>query len=356
MQVRIERSSKSSPKPAPEGLGFGKYFTDHMFRAQYDAERKWHNFAVVPRQALALDPASSVLHYGQAIFEGSKAYKHKDGGVRLFRPVAHARRFMASAQRLCLPEVPEDLFLKACHALTRVDIDAVPTAADTALYLRPTLIGTEGFLGVRPSTTAEFFVIASPVGAYWAGGRRPLRIWTETDLVRAAPGGAGAAKFAGNYAASLLAAKRASGQGYDQVLWTDARDHLEVEEIGTMNVFVQIGDTVITPPLGGTILAGVTRDCTLTLLREWGVKVEERALRFSELVDAEKAGTLKEMFGTGTAAVIAPIGKVGHKGGEITVGKGGEEGALTTKLYETIRGIQYGEVEDRHNWLTPVAD
>jgi branched-chain amino acid aminotransferase len=347
--IRVERTTRPTAMPPADKLGFGRCFSDHMFRAHHD-EEGWHEGAIVPRAPLVLDPAATVLQYSQCIFEGLKAFCSPEGKIRLFRPGFHARRFVESAKRLCLPEVPVADFLRAVFALVRVDERFVPRAEGTSLYLRPTLMGTEAFLGVRPSVQAEFFVIASPVGAYWQGGRRPLRIWVETELVRAAPGGSGAAKFGGNYAASLLAAERAKTRGYDQVLWTDARAHQEIEEIGTMNVFVKIGDTVLTPSLDGTILAGATRDCVLVLLREWGIRVEERKITLAEIEQAHRAGALVEMFGTGTASIVAPISHLGLGAKEISVGSA-EEGDLTRRLYDTIRGVQRGTVDDRHEWL-----
>jgi branched-chain amino acid aminotransferase len=294
------------------------------------------------------------LQYGQMVFEGLKAFRAPDGrGIRLFRPDAHARRLVESARRLCLPAVDPSDFVRAAQALVRVDEGHVPREPDTALYLRPTLLGTEAFLGVRPSATAEFLVMGSPVGAYWQGGRRPLRLWVETELSRAAPGGTGAAKCGGNYAASLLAAERAKSKGFDQVLWTDARDHTALEEVGTMNAFVRIGDTVITPPLDGTILAGVTRDSVLTLLRAWNIAVEERPILVEEIEQAAGRGALREMFGTGTAAVIAPIGELGLADRTVKVGDG-REGEITRRLYDAIRAVQSGEAEDRYGWLADV--
>ena len=351
MQIRVERKNPPSRLPPPEELGFGRIFSDHMFRASYDAERRWHDAAVVPRAPLVLDPAASVLQYGQSIFEGLKAFRHPGGRVRLFRPEAHARRFCESARRLCLPPVlPED-FLEAVKKLVEIDDAFVPEAPGTSLYVRPTLVGTEGFLGVRPSRTAEFFVIACAVGPYWHGGRRPLRIWLETDFVRAARGGSGAAKFGGNYAASLLADERAKERGFDHVLWTDAALHAEVEEIGTMNFFVRLGDVVVTPPLDGAILAGVTRDSVLVLLREWGIRSEERSISAEEIFRAAEDGSLREMFGTGTASIVAPIGRLGTADREVVVGDG-QEGELTRRLYEAIRDIQSGAARDPHGWLS----
>jgi branched-chain amino acid aminotransferase len=353
MDIRIQRSEAIAPAPPADALGFGVHFSPHMFRARLEAGRGFFDAAIGPRGAIALDPAAAVLHYGQAVFEGLKAFRGSDGLVRLFRVEAHARRFEESARRICLPVVPAADFLAAVRAFTDVEREAIPTAPDTSLYVRPTLVGTEAFLGVRPSAVAEFFIIGSPVGSYWQGQRRGLRISVETELVRAAPGGGGAAKFAGNYAVSLLASERAKARGFDQVLWLDAKSHAEIEEIGTMNVFVRIGDTVVTPPLGGTILPGITRDSVITLLRTWGVAVEERVVRLDEIEAASAGGTLREMFGTGTGGVIAPIGTLGLREKEITVGTGGE-GELSRKLYDAIRAIQYGRAEDRYGWLTEV--
>jgi branched-chain amino acid aminotransferase len=325
-----------------------------MVHVRYDEESKWHDAAIVPRRALAMDPAASVLQYGQAVFEGLKAYRQPGGAIELFRPEAHARRFAESARRLCLPELSAQDFLQSVVALVDVDRAFVPTAPGTSLYVRPTIVGTEAFLGVRPSRTAEYFIIATAVGPYWQGGRRPLRIWFETEFSRASRGGTGGAKFAGNYAASLLAAERAHARGFDQVLWTDAAAHSALEEIGTMNVFARLGDTVVTPPLDGTILPGVTRDCVLVLLREWGIEVEERAIHGDEIERTAKDGTLREMFGTGTAAVVAPIGCLGYGDRELLVAKG-EEGELTRRLYETIRDVQCGVLPDAYGWRRAIT-
>jgi branched-chain amino acid aminotransferase len=353
MRLRIAKKPDRGNLPAAETLGFGKVFSDHMFRARFEVDEGWHDAAVVPRAPLALSPAASVLHYGQSVFEGLKAFAGWAGKVLLFRPDAHANRFIQSARRVCLPEVPTDLFRIATDALTWIDRDFVPRAPETSLYLRPTLVGTEGFLGVRPSAMAEFFVIASPVASYWQGGRRPLKLWVETELCRAAPGGMGSAKTGGNYAASLVAAEQAKKRGFDQVLWLDARTHTQLEEVGTMNVFVRIGDTVITPPLDGSILAGVTRDSVIVLLRDQGIAVEERSIALGELEDAHAKGTLGEVFGTGTGGLIAPVGSLGMESRLLTIGTG-EEGELTRQLYDTLRGIQYGQIPDKHSWLVEI--
>jgi branched-chain amino acid aminotransferase len=353
MRIRIEQSPHRGSLPPPESLGFGRFFSDHMFRAHHQPGQGWHDAAIVARRPLALDPAAAVLHYGQSVFEGLKVFAGPGERLVLFRPDAHARRFIESARRLCLPEVPAPLFRLAAEALAWVDRDFVPRAPETSLYLRPTLLGTEAFLGVRPSTSADFFVIASPVGSYWQGGRRPLRLWVETELSRAVPGGIGAAKMGGNYAASLLASERAKERGFDQVLWLDARFHEQLEEVGTMNLFVRIGDTVVTPPLAGTILPGVTRDSVLVLLREMGILAEERPITLAEVESAHLKGTLLEVFGTGTGGLIAPVGVLGLASRTITIGSG-TEGELTAKLYDMLRAIQQGQAEDRHGWLAEV--
>lgn len=351
--IEIERTKHPRPRPADDVLGFGKYFTDHMFVVRWDGSR-WGSPRIVPYAPFEMDPAASVLQYSQSVFEGAKAFRDSKGGAhRIFRLDRHAARMNSSARRVCLPEVPEELFVSAVRSLVLVDHDWMPKAEDTSLYIRPTIIGDEGFLGVRPAKSAVFYVILSPVGSYWQGERRPLKLWVEQEFVRAAPGGTGAAKTGGNYAASLLAAEHAKKRGFDQVLWLDGAERKFVEEVGTMNFFARIGDTVITPPLDGTILPGVTRDSVLHILREWGVNVAERRLAYAELVDAQKNGTLKELFGTGTAGIVAPVGELGTAGGSLTVADG-REGELTTRLYDEIRGIHTGAVADRHGWLSSV--
>jgi branched-chain amino acid aminotransferase len=349
----VEHTKNLRARPADDALGFGKYFTDHMCVVRWDGAR-WGEPRLVPYAPFAMDPAASVLQYAQSVFEGLKAFRDGKGGPhRVFRIDRHAARMNGSARRVCLPEVPEQLFTAAVRQLVALDADWMPRAEDTSLYVRPTIIGDEGFLGVRPAKSALFYVILSPVGSYWQGDRRPLKLWVEQEFVRAAPGGTGAAKTGGNYAASLLAAEHAKKRGFDQVLWLDGAERKFVEEVGTMNFFARIGDTVVTPPLDGTILPGVTRDSVLHLLRTWGVKVEERRLPYAELASAQQAGALKELFGTGTAGIVAPVGELGTASGSLTVADG-NEGELTTRLYDHIRGIHTGAVADVHGWLTSV--
>lgn len=350
----IALSRTSSPKPLPDErqLGFGRYFTDHMYRVEWDRAQGWHGARIEPYAPLVLDPAAAVLHYAQAIFEGGKAFRGTDGRVRFFRLMDHCRRFERSATGLAMPPVPAAEMAQAIVELVRVEESWVPKGRGTALYIRPTLIATEAFLGVRAAERYLAFVLLSPVGAFWGGeGLRPVRLWLEETRVRAAKGGIGEVKAAANYAASLPAALEARKRGYDQVLWTDAVRHEEIEEAGTMNVFVRIGDEIVTPPLDGTILPGMTRLSVLQLLRDWEMPVSERALTVAELRAAAAAGTLREAFGAGTAAVVSPIGALGTARGEITIGDG-QPGEVARRLHAAITAIQYGEAEDRHGWTT----
>ena len=354
MDIRISRTTTPKAKPSETDLGFGRYFSDHLFAMDYTAEKGWHDARIQPYGPFAMDPAAGVFHYGQAMFEGSKAFRGGDGTVRLFRPEAHARRMASGAPRLCMPCPPEKDMLAAAKALVKSDLDWVPRAEATALYLRPTLIATEGFLGVRPATKYLYFVIASPVGTYYGGkGLKAVRIWVETAEVRAARGGLGAVKAGANYAASLHAAQLAKKGGYDQVLWLDSNEHELIEEVGTMNLCALIGESLVTPPLSDSILPGITRDSALVLARDFGVKVEERPLSMKELRAAHQKGALKEVFGTGTAAVISPVGELALGGEKLVINKG-EPGPLGLKLYEEISGIQRGTRPDKHGWMVPL--
>jgi branched-chain amino acid aminotransferase len=354
LDIAITRTTSPRPRP-PQGaeLGFGKYFSDHFFAMDYTVEQGWFDARIVPYGPIPMDPAAGVFHYGQAMFEGLKAFKRLDGSLALFRPEMHARRLEHGADRLCLPPVPAAHTLDAAKALIRVDADWVPGKEGTAMYLRPTVIATEGFLGVRPATRYLFFIIASPVGSYYAGGLKPVRIWVEADHVRAPRGGLGAVKAGANYAASLFAAQRAKKDGYDQVLWLDGKDHAFVEEVGTMNLCVIIGNSLVTPPLSDSILAGVTRDSVLVLAREMGLTVEERPLPMKELISAHTAGTLKEVFGTGTAAVISSVGELATAKEKLVI-NGGKVGPISQKLYEEISSIQRGARPDTHQWMMVV--
>jgi branched-chain amino acid aminotransferase len=348
--ISVQRTPKPRPRPRDDELAFGKTFTDHMFLAEWDEGRGWHDARVVPYGPISLDPAACCLHYGQEAFEGVKAFK-SGSGMALFRPKAHAARLAKTAARLCMPEVPEALFLDSVKALLREDAAWLPSAPGTSLYVRPFIFATEPFLGVRPAKQVLFAVIVSPVGGYFSGAARPLKLWVEQERSRAAKGGIGEAKAAANYVASLLAAEDAKHRGFDQVLWLDGAEKRYVEEVGTMNFFAKIGGTLVTPALEGSILPGVTRDCVIQLAREAGVQVEERKVALAELVAAGKSGTLEEVFGTGTASLVAPIGELAWGADQIRVSG---SGALGEKLRSTLAGIQRGEVADKHGWLEKV--
>ena len=359
MQLTITTTAAPKEKPQGNAISFGKYFTDHMFQMSYDPQHGWHDARIGPYQPLSLDPAAAVLHYGQALFEGLKAYRGEDGRVSLFRADRHSDRFRKSAERLCVPPVPVETAVAAIRAFVRQERDWVPSTPGTALYIRPTIIGTEAFLGVRAATRYTFFIIASPVAAYYTNGFKPLRLWVEQEHIRAARGGLGAAKTGANYVASLLAFEQARQRGYDQVLWLDAEQRQFLEEVGTMNACVVIGDELITPPLEGSILAGVTRDCVLTLARKWGVPTSERRISLQEVLAAAQNGTLKEIFGCGTAAVISPVGELGYRdrgGDQHIVINDRQTGPLASRLHKEITGIQYGKSPDAHGWLTSVDD
>jgi branched-chain amino acid aminotransferase len=324
-----------------------------MFVLDFERSRGWFDPRIVPYAPFELDPAATVLHYGQAMFEGLKARRCVDGKIRLFRPDRHALRMQQGADRLCMPSVDAALFQRAVEALVKIDHEWVPTAKDASLYLRPTLIATEPFLGVRPANSYMFYIIASPVGAYYAEGFGPVKIWVEDDCVRAAKGGLGAVKAGANYVASLYASEKAKKKGYTQVLWLDAKEKRFFEEVGTMNLFVAFKDEIVTPPLEGSILAGVTRDSVMTLLREWGHKVTERPIAIDEVFDAAKRGDLREIFGSGTGAVISPVGELGSSRGTAVI-NGGQPGELSKRLFSTLTDIQYARVPDTRGWLVDV--
>ena len=352
--IRITRAAAKKTKPRDADLGFGTVFTDHMFVADFEEEKGWYDPRIEPYGPLALEPAASVLHYAQAVFDGLKAFRGRDGRVRLFRAAKHVERLNRSAGRLCIPPLDPDLALRSILELVRLEQDWVPSTVGTALYVRPTIIASEPFLGVRPAKSYIYFVILSPVGAYYPEGMNPVKILVVDKYVRAVEGGVGAAKTGVNYAASLYAAEQAKHEGFTQVLWLDGRERKYIDEVGTMNIMVRIGDEVITPPLAGTILPGVTRDSVLTLLREWGGdRVSERPLAIAEVLAAAERGTLREVWGTGTAAVISPVGELAYQGRRIIVNEG-RIGELTQRLYDAIVAVQYGTAPDTHGWMVPV--
>jgi len=351
--IRISKAATKKTRPKDKDLTFGTVFTDHMFVMDFEEEKGWYDPRVEPYAPLVLDPATAVLHYAQMLFEGLKAFRGQDGKIRLFRPQKHAERLNVTARRLCIPPLEPEMILRSWATLVDTDRDWVPSTVGTSLYIRPTIIASEPFLGVRPAKEYIYYVILSPVGAYYPEGINPVKIKVIDDYTRAAPGGMGQAKTGGNYAASLLAAEEAKHEGFTQVLWLDGVQRKYIEEVGTMNIMLRIGDEVVTPPLGGTILAGVTRDSALTLLRDWGVRVSERPVTIDEVREAAHKGTLKEVWGTGTAAVISPVGELAYMGERIVI-NGGMIGELTHKLYDTIVGIQYGTGPDTHRWTVGV--
>ncbi len=353
MKLHLEKVTEHEAKPKPDqsALGFGRYFTDHMLVMPYTEGRGWHDLSIQPYRNFSLDPAAMVLHYGQAIFEGMKAYRGKDGGIYLFRPAANIERMNISAARLCMPQLPVDDVLAALKELLRLDQDWIPSAQGATLYLRPTMISTEAALGVRPAKEYLFFVIMSPVGAYYPEGFNPVKIYVTDTYVRAVPGGVGHIKAAGNYAASIMAAEEAKKKGFTQVLWLDAVERRYIEEVGTMNIFYVIGDEIITPPLGGSILPGVTRDSVIQMAKSWGLTVVERRISIDEVLAAQENGSLKEIFGTGTAAVISPVGSLHYQGRDCLINNG-KIGALSQRLFDEILAIQYGAKEDPYGWVT----
>lgn len=353
MDISITRTTTPKAKPDQNSLGFGKYFTDHMFIMDYDEGQGWHDARIVPYAPLVLDPACMMLHYGQGIFEGMKAYKGPNSETLLFRPKKNMERVNISNDRLCIPQIDTDFCVEAIKQLVKVDEDWIPTAEGTSLYIRPFIIATEVALGVHPAKSYQFIVILSPVGAYYPEGLNPVKIYVEPHYVRAVKGGVGFAKTPANYAASLKAQMEAKEKGYTQVLWLDGLEKKYIEEVGTMNVFFVIGDTIVTPELNGSILAGITRDSSVELLRHWGYKVEERKISIQEVFEANEKGELKEVFGTGTAAVISPVGELNYDGKIITINNG-EIGPFSHKLYDSITAIQSGKAEDVLNWTVRV--
>ena len=351
--IRITRTTSKKDKPKDKDLAFGNVFTDHMFVMDFQEEKGWYDPRVEPYAPFPLDPATAVLHYGQSLFEGLKAFRGKDGTIRLFRPDKHVARLNRTAERMCIPTLDPDLILRSWTTLVDVDREWAPSSVGTSLYIRPTIIASEPFLGVRPAKEYLYYVIVSPVGPYYPEGLAPTKIKVIDDYVRAVAGGLGEAKTSANYAASLYAAEEAKHEGFTQVLWLDGVEHRYIEEVGTSNIMLKIADEVITPPLGGTILAGVTRDSALALLKSWGVRVSERRITIDEVVAAADNGTLQEVWATGTAAVISPVGELAYKGRRIVVNQG-KIGATAQKLYDTIVAIQYGEAPDPHGWTRVV--
>lgn len=347
--MKITKTTTPKQKPDENNLGFGKYFTDHMLIMNYEEGKGWFDARIVPYGPLTIDPSTMILHYGQTVFEGMKAYRAADGRVLMFRPQANLERINISNERMCIPAIDVDYCLNLIFELVKLERDWIPSAEGTSLYIRPFIIGTDAVLGVHPSKTYMFIVILSPVGAYYPGGLDPVKIYIEDEYVRAVKGGTGFAKTAGNYASSLKAQDLANKKGYTQVLWLDGAEHKYIEEVGAMNVFFKIGNEVVTPALNGSILAGITRNSVIEVLKSFGENVVERKISIDELISAHENNTLIEAFGTGTAAVISPMGTLNYKGKELLI-SGGKIGSLSQKLYDTLTGIQWGRIKDSFGW------
>ena len=353
MDIKITRTENKKSKPQG-ALGFGKYFSDHMFIMEYE-NGQWKNARIQPYQPLVLEPSSSVLHYAQGIFEGAKAYKDKNGKIRLFRLMNNLERMCDSAERLCMPVFDKKFVYDAIKQLVLLEEEWIPTDEGTAMYIRPTMIATEPVLGVHASKTYTFFVIVGPVGAYYANGLKPVKLLVEEHYVRAAKGGTGGNKVIGNYAASMKAGELAKAEGYDQAMWLDAKYHRYVEEVGAMNIFFVINGVVYTPELDGSILPGITRRSAIKLLKDRHIKVRECKIDIRKVAEAAENGTLTEVFGTGTAAVISPVGLFGYQGKDYVV-NGGEMGEISKMLYDQLTGIQSGKYQDKYDWVDVIKD
>lgn len=354
MDIRFEEREQLKEKPQDETkLGFGKHMTDYMFVMDWDYGAGWHDARIVPHAPITLEPACVTLHYAQETFEGLKAYRTREGKIQLFRPDMNAKRMGLSNARLCMPEFPVDMFVEAVKAIVKVEEEWVPHAPETSLYIRPFMFATESALGVHMAKSYQFIIICTPVGAYYAGGINPVKILVEDELVRAVKGGTGFAKCGGNYASSILGQVRAEERGYTQVLWLDGVERKYVEEVGTMNIMFKISGEIYTAPIDGTVLAGVTRDSVLHILRDWGYKVNETHLSIEDLMKAGHDGTLEEAFGTGTAAVISPVGELAYREDTVTINNF-QIGELSQKLYDYLTGIQWGKEEDKYGWTVEV--
>ena len=354
LDIRYEKTTNPKPIPGPENpLTFGTIFTDHMFIMDYSDDKGWYDPRIVPYAPISLYPSAMVFHYGQEMFEGLKAYKAEDGRTLLFRPDKNIERANNTNERICIPTIPAEDFLQAIKAVVKMDEAWIPTKPGTSLYIRPFIIATDPFLGVRPSHTYQFIIILSPVGAYYPEGLNPVKIWIEDEYVRAVRGGLGEAKAGANYVASLKAQVKAHDAGYSQVLWLDGVERKYIEEVGAMNIFFKINGKVVTPMLNGSILPGVTRRSCIELCKEWGYSVEERKISAEELFNAALDGSLEEVWGTGTAAVISPVGHLRQGDTDVEI-NGGGIGELSQRLYDTITGIQLGKIEGPKGWVVEV--
>lgn len=360
--VTKTRSVQIATKPSPHSRleqvdlanpGFGAAFSDHMFSMEYK-NGSWGTPEIIPFKDFSCSPAMATLHYGQTVFEGMKVFRTPDNTVQAFRPRDHFERFNQSCRRLCIPKLDIDLMLKALEQLVSLDQKWVPAKQGNALYIRPLVFATDNYLGVRPSQSYQLFILTSPVGAYYKEGFDPVSLTTDTEFVRAVQGGSGNAKTACNYGPTLLPAKKAKEEGFTQVLWLDAHEHRYIEEVGTMNIFFKIDGTLVTPPLNGTILGGITRDSVIHLAKEWGIEVEERPITIDEVFQTHSNGSLEEVFGTGTAAVISPVGKI-HHDGNVLITDEQQIGPFAKKMYDTVTDIQYGRKSDEYDWIYPLC-
>ncbi|GIN38896.1 MULTISPECIES: branched-chain amino acid aminotransferase [Heyndrickxia] len=351
--ITIIENQEKKQKPDPNQLEFGKHFTDHMFLMDYTEGTGWHDPRIVPYQPISLDPAAMIFHYGQTVFEGLKAYKTQDNRVLLFRPEKNMERLNMSNDRLCIPQIEEEFILDCLKQLISMDQDWIPSAEGTSLYIRPFIISTEPYLGVAASKTYRLMIILSPVGSYYKEGIHPVKIFVEREYVRAVAGGTGKAKTAGNYAGSLKAQEVSEKLGYSQVLWLDGIEKKYIEEVGSMNIFFKINGEVVTPALNGSILEGVTRNSVIQLLNHWGIPVTERRISIDEIYESYKKGLVEEIFGTGTAAVISPVGELNWEGEKMVINDG-QTGSLSKKLYHTITSIQNGNEPDPFEWTVEV--
>lgn len=352
--ISVQLSETKKPKPTGD-LAFGTIFTDHMFIMDYEEGKGWHDARITPYEPLSIDPAAMIFHYGQTIFEGLKAYHTEDGSIQLFRPEKNFERMNNSNKRMVMPQIDEDFVLHALKKLLNIEKDWVPTTEGTSLYIRPFIIATQSYLGVAPSTNYKFMIILSPVGSYYKEGINPVKIAVENKYVRAVLGGTGEAKTAGNYASSLIAEELMTKGGYAQVLWLDGIEKKYIEEVGSMNVFFKVNGEIITPKLTGSILPGVTRDSVIQLLKHWDIPVTERKISMAEIAEAHANGTLEEAFGTGTAAVISPVGQLTWNDQDFKINNG-ETGEIAKKLYDTLTSIQYGKTEDPFGWIQKVTE
>jgi branched-chain amino acid aminotransferase len=354
MKIRFVERKELKTKPDESNLPFGKYMSDYMFMYDWDEEEGWHDARIVPEGPIEMDPACMTLHYAQETFEGLKAYRRDDGHIQIFRPEMNAKRMQNSNERLCMPKLPVEDFVEAVKAIVKTEKDWVPHEINTSLYIRPFMFATEAALGVHQANKYLFIILVCPVGAYYESGLNPVKIMIEDELVRAVQGGTGFTKCGGNYAGSILGQVKAEKLGYDQVLWLDGATRTYVEEVGSMNIMFKIDGEIYTAPIEGTVLPGVTRDSMITLLRDWGYKVNETHLKATDLMKAAHEGKLEEVFGTGTAAVISPVGKLRFKDDEVVINNM-KTGELTQKLYDTLTGIQWGRLPDKYGWTELVV-